>query len=249
MATVASAAPLHPRPPLKWAGGQTLAGAARAPALAGHERRRLVEPFCGGLAIALGLHAAPGAAERRQPAPHQLLPAPRARGLVISLPMENDAETYYAYRQIFNALLAAGAGHTVEAASLFYYLNRTGLQRPVPVQQPRRIQRAVRQLRPHRVRAGLLGLRPCFSRWEFSSVDFETLRPEARRLRLRRPAVRRAVHAVRPRTGSRGTTRCARPSGSRGIRARSSCRTRRRRASSRSTGSSGSACASCRRRA
>src|SRR5690606_6044383 len=33
---------------------------------------------------------------------------------------------YYAHRERFNALLASGKGHTKEAASLFYYLNRTG---------------------------------------------------------------------------------------------------------------------------
>ena len=45
---------------------------------------------------------------------------------MIRLPMENASDAYYAYRQLFNALLAAGRGHTREAASLFYYLNRTG---------------------------------------------------------------------------------------------------------------------------
>ncbi len=48
------------------------------------------------------------------------------RGLAIDLPMENDREAFYAHRTRFNALLARGAGGGREAASLFYYLNRTG---------------------------------------------------------------------------------------------------------------------------
>ena len=49
-----------------------------------------------------------------------------ARGLRVEVPLSNDPETFYRHRERFNALLAAGAGDTCEAASLFYYLNRTG---------------------------------------------------------------------------------------------------------------------------
>lgn len=48
------------------------------------------------------------------------------RGFVTNLPMANDEATYYRYRERFNALLATGRANTAEAASLFYYLNRTG---------------------------------------------------------------------------------------------------------------------------
>ena len=48
------------------------------------------------------------------------------RGLVIDLPVANDRALFYRHRQRFNALLQAGRGRTREAASLFYFLNRTG---------------------------------------------------------------------------------------------------------------------------
>src|SRR5437867_4289943 len=47
------------------------------------------------------------------------------RGLRIDLAMENDEALFYAHRARFNALLASGKGSSAEAASLFYYLNRT----------------------------------------------------------------------------------------------------------------------------
>ncbi|MCK7461431.1 MAG: hypothetical protein MZU84_04870 [Sphingobacterium sp.] len=61
-----------------------------------------------------------------------------------------------------------------------------------------------------------------FSRWEFSSARLRSAAPEARRFRLRRPAVRRAVHAVRPgavlvgRPGARRRVARA-PQGPRGV--------------------------------
>ena len=48
------------------------------------------------------------------------------RGLVIAVPQKNDETYYYEARERFNALIAAGRDETREAASLFYYLNRTG---------------------------------------------------------------------------------------------------------------------------
>ena len=48
------------------------------------------------------------------------------RGLRIDLPMVNQEKAFYRHRVRFNALLAEGQGGTAEAASLFYYLNRTG---------------------------------------------------------------------------------------------------------------------------
>ncbi len=43
------------RPPLKWAGGKRWLVPHLRPLWKKHQKRRLVEPFCGGLAVALGL--------------------------------------------------------------------------------------------------------------------------------------------------------------------------------------------------
>ena len=46
------------RPPLKWAGGKRWQIPHLRPLWEPHAHRRLVEPFCGGLAVALGLNPA-----------------------------------------------------------------------------------------------------------------------------------------------------------------------------------------------
>src|SRR5690606_28853724 len=90
-----------------------------------HRHRRLVEPFCGGLAMAIGLM--PARALLNDINPH-LINFYRwlQEGLAIDWPLENDEHAYYAARERFNALLATGGGASREAAGLFYYLNRTG---------------------------------------------------------------------------------------------------------------------------
>jgi DNA adenine methylase len=117
------------RPPLKWAGGKRWLVPHLAPLwqtyLALQPGGRLVEPFCGGLAVTLGLN--PPRALLNDVNPH---PVSFYRwlqeGLVVRRAMENDADHYYAAREEFNGLLAAGKGDSREAAELFYYLNRTG---------------------------------------------------------------------------------------------------------------------------
>lgn len=118
-------APAPLKPPLKWAGGKRWL----VPRLHGlwekHRARRYVEPFCGGLAAALGLN--PAEALLNDINPHLInfyrwLQA----GLRIDLPMANDRAVYDAHRARFNALIRAGQAETSEAAGLFYYLNRTG---------------------------------------------------------------------------------------------------------------------------
>ncbi|MFN2531388.1 MAG: DNA adenine methylase [Pyrinomonadaceae bacterium] len=112
-------------PPLKWAGGKRWQLPYLRTYWGNHDRCRLVEPFCGGLSVALGL--SPASALLNDVNPH-LINFYRwlKRGLTISLEMENSASHYYLYRERFNELLSTGKSTTKEAASLFYYLNRTG---------------------------------------------------------------------------------------------------------------------------
>src|SRR5262245_13084175 len=107
------------RPPLKWAGGKRWQLPEIRSLWAPHAQRRLVEPFCGGLAIALGLR--PDRALLNDVNPHVInfyrwLKA----GLRISIPMKNDEALFYRHRERFNALLRVGKGNSQEAAGLFY---------------------------------------------------------------------------------------------------------------------------------
>ncbi|HHY59112.1 MAG TPA: Dam family site-specific DNA-(adenine-N6)-methyltransferase, partial [Clostridia bacterium] len=113
------------KPPLKWAGGKRWLVPHLRPLWERHRHRRLVEPFCGGLAVTLGLR--PERALLNDVNPH-LINFFRwlKQGLVIEIPMANDRELYYRHRQEFNRLVREGQSHTRRAAELFYYLNRTG---------------------------------------------------------------------------------------------------------------------------
>src|SRR5437867_4045438 len=112
-------------PPLKWAGGKRWQLPHLRKLWESESHRRLVEPFCGGLAVTLGL--LPERALLNDINPHLINFYHWLRhGLVITLRMSNVEARYYTHRERFNALLATGQAETAEAASLFYYLNRTG---------------------------------------------------------------------------------------------------------------------------
>ena len=123
--TSGEVAPL--RPPLKWAGGKRWLVPHLRPIWESLGERRLVEPLCGGLAVALGLR--PRRALLNDLKPHNMnFYAWLKRGLVIDKDVElaNDSELYYGYRERFNKLIRLGESDSREAAELFYYLNRTG---------------------------------------------------------------------------------------------------------------------------
>ena len=124
MPTAAPAAPAL-KPPLKWAGGKRWQVPYLRRLWQPNQDRRLVEPFCGGIAVTLGL--SPSRALLNDANPH-LVNFYRwlQEGLQIDLEMENDKRLFYRHRARFNELLADGGAETREAAALFYYLNRTG---------------------------------------------------------------------------------------------------------------------------
>jgi DNA adenine methylase len=112
-------------PPLKWAGGKRWLVPVLHRIWRLHAHRRLVEPFVGGMAVALGLQ--PRRALLNDVNRH-LINFYRwlQRGLVIDLGLDNDESSYYDYRARFNELIRQGTDRTRDAAQLFYYLNRTG---------------------------------------------------------------------------------------------------------------------------
>jgi DNA adenine methylase len=162
------------RPALKWAGGKRWQVPHLKPLWAQHSRRRLVEPFCGGLAVTLGL--LPHSALLNDANPH-LINFYRwlQMGLRIDLPLENDEALFYQHRDDFNALLAGGKSTSRESAALFYYLNRTGFnglcrfnrsgEFNVPFGRYARI-RYTRDFSPYR---------DLFANWTITSTDIEAV--------------------------------------------------------------------------
>lgn len=137
----------------------------------------MVEPFCGGLAITLGL--LPQRALVNDINPHVInFYRWLKRGLKTSLVMTNNEHQYYAHRERFNQILTDGKAASQEAAALFYYLNRTGYNGlcrfnrkggfNVPFGRYTRIA-YTHDFTPYR---------EIFADWDFVNADFEAVPPD-----------------------------------------------------------------------
>lgn len=162
------------RPPLKWAGGKRWLVPTLELIWKKHGDRRLVEPFCGGLSVTLGL--SPLRALLNDINPH-LMSFYRwlKRGLVIEIPLKNDEALFYRYRKRFNKLLATGHGDSAEAAALFYYLNRTGYNGLCRFNKSGEFNVPFGQYKTINYVRDFSEYRQAFAEWKFTNVDIEEL--------------------------------------------------------------------------
>jgi DNA adenine methylase len=162
------------KPPLKWAGGKRWQVPHLRPIWESHRHRRLVEPFCGGLAVALGLR--PARALLNDTNPH-LIAFYRwlRRGLRIGIALENDEALYYRHRDRFNALLKAGKRRSQETAALFYYLNRTGYNGLCRFNRQGEFNVPFGRYRTITYARDFSSYVPVLAAWSFSNVDLEHL--------------------------------------------------------------------------
>jgi DNA adenine methylase len=161
-------------PPLKWAGGKRWQVALIRALWEPRRHCRYVEPFCGGLAMALGLR--PERAVLNDANPH-LINFYRwvQSGFAVRIPLENSAATYYQHRERFNALVAAGEASSQEAAGLFYYLNRTGYNGLCRFNRDGRFNVPFGRYAAIRYQRDFAQYQPVFKNWTFTSGDFETV--------------------------------------------------------------------------
>ena len=162
------------KPPLKWAGGKRWLVPHLKPIWEANAERRYVEPFCGGLAVALGLQ--PKHALLNDVNPHLInFYAHMQNGLKMRLSMRNEEKFFYRHRQRFNELIRKGEAQTAEGAQLFYYLNRTcfnGLcrfNRSGDFNVPFGTYNAINYATDFSEYATV------FSQWQFSNLDIEAL--------------------------------------------------------------------------
>ena len=164
------------RPPLKWAGGKRWLIPHLVELWKAHQDRRLVEPFCGGLAVALSLR--PERALLNDINPHAVnFYSWLKRGFIADdlLEFTNCETLFYEHRRRFNQIITNGRAESAEAAALFYYLNRTcynGLCRfnssgqfNVPFGRYKRINYT----------RDFLSYRCVLGDWQFSTGDFAQL--------------------------------------------------------------------------
>jgi DNA adenine methylase len=162
------------RPPLKWAGGKRWQVPHLAPLWEPHRQRRFVEPFCGGLAVTIGLK--PERALLNDANPHLIeFYCWLQKGLQVDLRMENDEQLFYAHRNRFNDLLTRGAASTPEAASLFYYLNRTGFNGLCRFNRSGEFNVPFGRYTRIRYRHDFTIYCDCFRSWTFTNTDVEAV--------------------------------------------------------------------------
>ncbi|HSE32501.1 MAG TPA: Dam family site-specific DNA-(adenine-N6)-methyltransferase [Pyrinomonadaceae bacterium] len=164
----------HLPPPLKWAGGKRWQLPYLKTYWEHHSQRRLVEPFCGGLAVTIGL--LPSKALLNDVNPH-LINFYRwlKRGLTISIEMSNSERLFYSHRDRFNELLRARKSTTKEAASLFYYLNRTGYNGLSRFNSQGEFNVPFGRYHTINYQRDFMSYKSLFANWDFENTGFESL--------------------------------------------------------------------------
>jgi len=161
-------------PPLKWAGGKRWLVPHLRSIWELHSHRRLVEPLCGGLAVALGLR--PARALLNDINPHSInFFRWLKRGLRISLPMHNNKVLFYEHRARFNELVAAGMDQSKEAAALFYFLNRSCYNGLCRFNSRGEFNVPFGQYPAINYRTDFMAYRAIFANWEFTTGGFENV--------------------------------------------------------------------------
>jgi DNA adenine methylase len=161
-------------PPLKWAGGKRWQIPYLSEIWRTHSGRRLVEPFCGGLAVALGL--SPQRALLNDANPH-LINFYRwlQRGFVADIEMANEERLYNRQRTRFNELLQSGGEATPEAAGLFYFLNRTGYNGLCRFNKQGEFNVPFGRYKSIRYKRDFTAYAARLRQWEFTNLDFAEL--------------------------------------------------------------------------
>lgn len=161
------------KPPLKWAGGKRWLVQNLQYYWRQHKHKRLVEPFCGGLSVALGLNPERALLNDLNPALINFYQHLK-HGLEIDIEMVNDEKVYYKSRETFNRLNGDPASRLM-AAQLFYYLNRTGYNGLCRFNKKGGYNVPFGRYKTINYLDDFTHYQPVLSQWEFSNRDFEEL--------------------------------------------------------------------------
>ncbi|MCX4188086.1 DNA adenine methylase [Methylophaga sp. OBS4] len=161
------------KPPLKWAGGKRWLIPHLQKYWSRHQDKRLVEPFCGGLSVALGLNPDSALLNDLNPALINFYRQLK-QGLQIDIALENDENAYYHYRDEFNRL-NGNQRSAIKAAQLFYYLNRTGYNGLCRFNKTGGYNVPFGRYKTINYVTDFSHYQPVLSQWQFSNCDFEAL--------------------------------------------------------------------------
>jgi len=165
------------KPLLKWAGGKRWLLPTLKPLWELHTDKRLVEPFAGGLAVALGLQ--PKTALLNDINQHLINYYLHVqKGLVVGLDLKNEHDTYYLYRERFNEYITNGKRESKDAAELFYYLNKTGYNGLCRFNKAGTFNVPFGRYKSIGYVTDFSTYRDTLKKWEFTSKDFTLLELE-----------------------------------------------------------------------
>lgn len=167
---------MTPKPLLKWAGGKRWLVPLLQDvwSLYHDDQHRLVEPFTGGMAVALGLD--PKMALLNDGNVHLVNFYHQVqKGLTIKQSFSNEATFYYEMREKFNQLIQDKKHLTVEAAGLFYFLIRTGFNGLCRFNQSGYFNVPFGQHKNIRYLDDFLAYKDCLKKWTITVGDFEHL--------------------------------------------------------------------------
>lgn len=161
-------------PPLKWAGGKRWLVPTLRSIWKRYSHRRLVEPFVGGMAAALGLQ--PQKALLNDLNPHLInFYFWLQKGLYINTQLKNDSCYYYLCRKKFNEIISTGKANSREAAELFYFMNRTGYNGLCRFNSKDQFNVPFGRYKTINYAKNFFQYVPILEGWCFSSVDFVDL--------------------------------------------------------------------------
>ena len=161
------------RPPLKWAGGKRWLIPKLAKIWKKHSDRRLVEPFCGGLSVALGLQPQSALLNDVNFAVINFYQQIQ-QGLTLDISLANDEADYYQHREEFNRLNQQG-GADNKVAQLFYYLNRTGYNGLCRFNKSGGYNVPFGRYKTINYQMNFEQYQPVLADWQFSNKDFADL--------------------------------------------------------------------------
>lgn len=161
------------RPPLKWAGGKRWLIPTLEKLWQKHSNFRLVEPFCGGLSVALGLAPKTALLNDVNPALVNFYQQIQ-KGLTLDISLENDEASYYLRRAEFNHLNKLTDVDNI-LAQLFYYLNRTGYNGLCRFNKSGGYNVPFGRYKKINYQTDFLKYQPTLSAWEFTNKDFSEL--------------------------------------------------------------------------
>lgn len=161
-------------PVLKWAGGKRWLLPKLQQLTSGLQYKRLVEPFSGGLSVALGLQ--PHKALLNDINPHVInLYQQIQLGLKIEQPLLNDEAYYYHVREQFNQAILENNYLTKQCAVWFYYLNRTGFNGLCRFNQKGLYNVPFGRYKTINYQQDFLQYQAQLKQWQFRCTDFEQL--------------------------------------------------------------------------